>query len=88
MLLVELFFKTFVRKSIADASMTAEVLVCISCDGRAQVDEMVDKAIAAGGKSPNALQDHGNRYVHGFEDLVGHPGEVMWMDPNAAPPQA
>lgn len=88
MLLVEPFFSTFTKKSIADADKTTEVLVCISCDSRAEVDEMVRKALAAGGKSPNAPQDHGNMYGHGFEDLDGHIWELVWMEPNAVPPQA
>ena len=88
MLLVESFFGTFTSKSIADAGKTAEVLVCLSCDSRAEVDEMVQKALAAGGKSPNAPQDHGHMYGHGFEDLDGHIWELVWMDPAAVPPQA
>ena len=88
MLLVEPFFRTFTKKSIADSSKTTEVLVCLSCESRAEVDEMVRKAIAAGGKSPNAPQDHGFMYGHGFEDLDGHIWELMWMDPTAVPPQA
>jgi uncharacterized protein len=88
MLLVEPFFKTFIKKSIADARKTTEVLVCLSCDSRAEVDELVNKAVAAGGKTPNAPQDHGNMYVHGFEDLDGHLWELAWMDLNTAPPQA
>ena len=88
MLLVEPFFSTFIKKSIADASKTTEVLVCLSCDSRAEVDALVEKAVAAGGKTPNAPQDHGFMYGHGFEDLDGHLWELVWMDPNAAPPQA
>ena len=88
MLLVEPFFSTFIKKLIADASKTTEVLVCLSCETRAEVDELVKKAVAAGGKTPNAPQDHGFMYGHGFEDLDGHIWELMWMDPNAAPPQA
>ena len=88
MLLVEPFFSTFIKKPIADASKTTEVIVCLSCDSRAEVDALVKKAIAAGGKTPNAPQDHGFMYGHGFEDLDGHLWELVWMDPNAAPPQA
>jgi uncharacterized protein len=88
MLLVEPFFSTFIKKSIADARQTTEVLVCLSCDSKAEVDEMVKKAVAAGGKTPNAPQDHGFMYGHGFEDLDGHLWELVWMDPSAAPPQA
>ncbi|MDI1341252.1 VOC family protein [Polaromonas sp.] len=88
MLLVESFFQTFTRKVIADATKTTEVLVCLSCDSRAEVDELVRKALAAGGTSPNPPQDHGFMYGHGFTDLDGHVWELMWMDPTAAPPQA
>ena len=88
MLLVEPFFQGFTKKPIADASKSTEVLVCLSCDSRAEVDDLVRKALAAGGKAPNAPQDHGFMYGHGFEDLDGHLWELVWMDPNAAPPQA
>jgi predicted lactoylglutathione lyase len=44
MLLVEPFFQTFTKKPIADARQFTEVLVCLSCDSRAEVDDMVRKA--------------------------------------------
>jgi uncharacterized protein len=86
MLLVEPFFQTFTKKQIADAGKTTEVLICLSCASRAEVDELVRKAIAAGASTPNAPQDHGFMYGHGFQDLDGHIWELMYMDPNAAPP--
>lgn len=88
MLLVEPFFQTFTKKKIADATRSVEVLVCLSCSSRAEVDELVQKALAAGGKTPNAPQDHGFMYAHGFEDLDGHVWELVYMEPGAAPPQA
>ena len=88
MLLVEPFFGGFTKKPIANAKETTEVLICLSCESRDEVDELVRKAIAAGGSAPNPVQDHGFMYGHGFEDLDGHIWEVMWMDPNAAPPAA
>ncbi len=88
MLLVEPFFQTFTKKAIADSGKTTEVLVCLSCESREEVDELVKKAVAAGGKTPNAPQDHGFMYGHGFEDLDGHLWELVWMNPDAAPPQA
>jgi uncharacterized protein len=45
MLLVEDFFKTFIKKEISDASKTTEVLVCIDAESREKVDELVNKAI-------------------------------------------
>jgi len=88
MLLVEPFFATFVKKPISDARKSTEVLVCLSCDSREEVDALVKKALAAGGTAPNAPQDHGFMYGHGFEDLDGHVWELVWMDPKATPPQA
>jgi uncharacterized protein len=88
MLLVEPFFQSFTKKPIADASKSTEVLICLSCASRAEVDDLVKKAIAAGGSTPNAPQDHGFMYGHGFQDLDGHLWELMYMDPNAAPPHA
>lgn len=88
MLLVEPFFQTFITKPISDARKSTEVLICLSCQSRAEVDELVRKAMAAGGTAPRPAQDHGFMYGHGFTDLDGHVWELMWMDPNAAPPQA
>jgi predicted lactoylglutathione lyase len=83
MLLVEPFFQGFTTKKIADATQTTEVLICLSCGSREEVDQLVGKALAAGGTAPNPKQDHGFMYGHGFTDLDGHIWEVMWMDPNA-----
>lgn len=87
MLLTEPFFQTFTRKRIVDARESTEVLVCLSCDSRQEVDALVRKAKAAGGKVPNAPQDHGFMYGHGFEDLDGHIWELAYMDMSAVPPQ-
>ncbi|MDH6592003.1 putative lactoylglutathione lyase [Variovorax sp. TBS-050B] len=86
MLLVEEFFKTFTSKSLADTSQSTEVLLCLSCDSRAEVDEMVAKAVAAGGTAPRPPQDYGFMYGHGFQDIDGHLWELMYMDPNAEVP--
>jgi predicted lactoylglutathione lyase len=88
MLLVKPFFKTFIDTEIADATKTTEVLTCLSCDSRAEVDELVKKAVAAGGKPHRRPQDHGFMYGHGFTDPDGHVWELVYMDPNAAPPRA
>jgi uncharacterized protein len=88
MLLVEPFFQSFTKKPVADASKSTEVLICLSCASRAEVDDLVEKAIAAGGSAPNAPQDHGFMYGHGFQDPDGHLWELMYMDPNAAAPHA
>jgi uncharacterized protein len=85
MLLVESYFKTFTPKPISDAKKTTEVLLCLSCDSRAEVDAQVAKAVAAGGSTPNTAKDHGFMYQHGFEDLDGHLWELAYMDMSAFP---
>ena len=83
MLLVEPFFKTFTKKSIADATKSTEVLVCLSCASRAEVDDLVRKARAAGGTTPSEPQDHGFMYQHGYQDPDGHLWELVHMEPPA-----
>lgn len=85
MLLTEPFFKGFTKKPIADAKQSTEVLICLSCESREQVDQLVAKAVAAGGSTPNVKQDHGFMYSHGFEDLDGHVWELVYMVPGATP---
>mgnify|MGYP001347540710 CR=1 FL=1 len=87
MLLVEPFFQGFTKLPISDAKKATEVLIALSVDSRAQVDEVVAKAVAAGATTPNAPMDHGFMYQHGFADLDGHQWEVFWMDMSAAPAQ-
>lgn len=83
MLLVEKFFQTFTKKPLCDATKNTEVLVCLSCESRTEVDEQVRRAVAAGGTSPREPQDHGFMYGHGFEDLDGHIWELIYMQPGA-----
>ena len=83
MLLTHEKFKTFTPNPICDATKSTEVLVCLSRDSREKVDEIVRQAVAAGGRTYNAPQDHGFMYAHGFQDPDGHIWEVMHMDPSA-----
>ena len=83
MLLTEDKFKTFTPKAICDATKSTEVLLCLSCESREKVDEMVHKAVAAGGTTYNEPQDHGFMYGHGYQDLDGHIWELIFMVPDA-----
>jgi hypothetical protein len=85
MLLTHDKFRQFTPKPIADARTVSEVLICISADSRAAVDDLVSKAQRAGGGiDPSPQQDHGFMYGRSFEDPDGHIWEVMWMDVEAA----
>jgi len=82
MLLAEPFFKTFTKKDIADSKKTTETLLALSADSKQEVDDMIGKALAAGGIEPREPQNESFMYGRAFEDLDGHIWEVMWMDPS------
>jgi predicted lactoylglutathione lyase len=84
MLLTEPFFKTFTPQEPCDTSRYTEGLFALSCESRDEVDQIVNKAIAAGGRNAMKPQDHGFMYGWSFYDLDGHHWEVLWMDPAAA----
>ena len=83
MLLVEPYFKTFTKKEIASSATQTEGIFALSCTSRAEVDEIVKKAIAGGGKHAMDPNDHGFMYGWSFYDLDDHHWEVIWMDPKA-----
>ncbi|WP_330460086.1 VOC family protein [Streptomyces sp. NBC_00820] len=83
MLLGKRHYATFTKKEIADPAKSSEVLLCLSAESREKVDELVDRAIAAGGTASGETQDHGFMYGRAFDDLDGHTWEIMWMDPAA-----
>ena len=84
MLLVEAFFQTFTSKTVADASTTTEVIVCLGCDRRAQIEALVVKAVAHGATRPRPAQDHGFMYQDAYTDLDGHIWELVYL--SGAPP--
>jgi predicted lactoylglutathione lyase len=83
MLLTHAKFKSFTPKAICDATTSTEVLVCLSAESRDSVNDMVRKAVAAGGTTYNEPQDHGFMYGHGFQDPDGHIWELVYMEPSA-----
>ncbi|MEU6404379.1 VOC family protein [Streptomyces sp. NPDC046985] len=83
MLLGKEHYAGFTKKEIADSTRTSEVLLCLSAESREKVDELVDRALAAGGSASGETQDYGHMYGRAFDDLDGHTWEVMWMDPAA-----
>ena len=83
MLLTEPFFRTFTKRAVCDTATQTEGLFALSCNSRAEVDEIVRKAIAAGAAPAMPPQDHGFMYGSSFYDIDGHHWEVLWMDPSA-----
>ena len=80
MLLVEDYFKTFTKKEISDATKSTEVIVALSAESKEKVNEIVNKALAAGGKPSNNPIDQGFMYGWSFQDIDGHLWEIMYMD--------
>ncbi|GGQ39412.1 VOC family protein [Streptomyces mutabilis] len=76
-------YRQFTKKDIVDSTKSSEVLIALSAESRAKVDELVDKAVAAGGSVSGETQDHGFMYGRAFDDVDGHTFEVVWMDPSA-----
>jgi len=85
MLLTHPKFRDFTPKAICDTTKSAEVLLCLSCDSRAQVEDLVAKALASGGSTYAEPKDYGFMYQHSFADPDGHQWELIHM--SAMPPQ-
>jgi uncharacterized protein len=83
MLLVEEFFQSFINKELSDTAKSAEVIMALSAESKEKVDEIVNKALAAGAKPSNDPIDHGFMYTWSFEDIDGHLWEFIYMDESA-----
>jgi uncharacterized protein len=86
MLLTHDKWRTFTSKEILDAHKSAQLMLALSADSKDAVNELVEKAAAAGGKpDPLPTQDYGFMFGRSFEDPDGHIWETMWMDMSAVP---
>jgi len=85
MLLVEKFFKSFTKKEISNYKKNAEVINALAVESKEKVDEIITKAVKAGGKEPREAQNHGWMYGRSFEDIDGHLWEVFFMDESQMP---
>jgi uncharacterized protein len=65
-------FREFSPKDVCDTSKALQVLHSLTCESRSQVDDLVRKAVAAGGSTIEEAQDYGFMYHHGYVDLDGH----------------
>jgi predicted lactoylglutathione lyase len=78
-------FREFTPKDICDTSKAVEVLFNLTCESRQEVDDLVAKALAAGGTTYDEAEDFGFMYTHSFVDLDGHGWGLLHM---SAPPEA
>lgn len=82
MLLTEAKFKQFTKKEIAGANQI-EVITALSAESKDEVNNLADKALAAGATEARPPEDHGFMVLRSFYDLDGHMWEIIWMDPAA-----
>lgn len=78
-------FKGFAKTEVADATKSKEMILAISVESREKVDEMFNKAIAAGATEARPAQEYGWMYGRSFNDVNGHLWGVFYMDENAMP---
>jgi predicted lactoylglutathione lyase len=79
MLETEAFFKSFIDKPVAQAREANEVILCLTCESREELDGLIARATAGGARIPHPPEDHGFMYTQGFEDLDGHLWNLVWM---------
>ena len=53
---------------------------CLTVEDRREVDELVEKAVAAGGRPWSPAEEDGARYTGSFTDPDGNLWQVMWLD--------
>jgi hypothetical protein len=82
MLLTHAKFKELALRDVCNVAEGGEVILCLSCDSREQVDTLVQKAIANGGKAHEEPQDYGFMYHYGFQDLDGHLWGLIYINPD------
>ena len=81
MLFEEPQFKGFTNNPVADTGKGTEVLLSFDAQSKEEVDEVIQKAVDAGGQSshkPSPLR--GPMYGSIFTDLDGHRWNVLYMD--------
>ncbi|HET7535990.1 MAG TPA: VOC family protein [Candidatus Didemnitutus sp.] len=79
-------FREFTPKAVCDTTKAVEGLFCLSCESRQDVDDLVAKALAAGGTTYDKPEDFGFMYTHSFVDPDGHGWGLMHF--STPPPSA
>jgi predicted lactoylglutathione lyase len=72
MLLAKPTFAGYAQHDVGDPTTSTQVILVVGLPTQKEVDEVVDKALAAGGAAVGEPQTEGGRYQRGFTDLDGH----------------
>jgi len=88
MLVTEDRFRDFINGELGSASASTSAIYCLSAESPQEVDRLVSRALASGGKPWKDLMQCGPMYGHSFADPDGHVWEVLHMElpqPSDAP---
>ena len=83
MLLVRDRFADFTAGPVGDPRAGTTVINCLSAASRGEVDDLVTRALAHGGKPWLDKISDGPMYGHSFADPDGHVWEVLFMEMTA-----
>lgn len=79
MLMTRPTFARYAWGEVADPTSVTQAILVLGMEDPAEVDELVDKAVAAGATATGAPQTEGGRYSRGFADLDGHHWEALCL---------
>ena len=84
MVLTREYLGTFTDKEIIDPKTQAQVSIALTRDSREEVDDVLDKGLAAGGCEPRPAQDYGFMYSRDLDAPDGNNLSFLFMEPAAA----
>lgn len=85
MLLTHDKFKEFTPHPVSDAKKQSEIIIALDCASRDEVDETINKAVAAGATTFHDPLDYDFMYSRSFQDPDGHIWEYLHMDMSKFP---
>lgn len=72
-------FRQLSPKPMSNAHTHAQLLLALTCESKERVDDLVARAVAAGGSTTGQPNDYGFMYDHDFTDLDGHGWGLVYM---------
>lgn len=78
-------FASFATKPIADTKSALAGLFSLSVGSVAEVNNMVENGLRAGGTEPHEMRDYGFMQQRSLEDFDGHTWEIFYMDMSKFP---
>ncbi|MGY1697472.1 MULTISPECIES: VOC family protein [unclassified Geodermatophilus] len=73
-------FAALVPGEAGDPAQAPTAVHALTADGRAQVDDLLARAAAAGGRPGRPAREEDARYTGSFADPDGNVWEVVWID--------